>query len=128
MTTKLKQTKINVRGAEDFGMKNVYDCAINSQGDKVYVGQRLTNEMFSDRVPYTVVGVSKSGAKLIVQRDSADFTDFDPFDGYAEPKRDETGMLKVVNMSTKYRELYREAGNTTRFTLNDWDYYRDPSF
>ena len=127
METKIKQTKIEVENSADYGLKNVYDRAINAKGHEVFVGQHLTNVQYSDRTPFTVIGVSKSGSKLIVQQDDADYTDFDPLDGYAQAKRDENGPIKVVNASTK-TPYYREKGSSTTFVLNSWGYYRDPSF
>ena len=127
MSTKIKQVKIEVENSEDYGLKNVYDRAINSKGNEVYVGQHFTESGYTDRTPYTVIGVSKSGAKVLVQQDDADYTDFDPMDGYANPKRKLDGRIKVVNASTKTSH-YKEKGSSNTFVINYWEFYRDPSF
>lgn len=127
MTTKIKQVKIEVENSEDYGLKNVYDRAINAKGHEIFVGQHFTEVLYSDRTPYTVIGVSKSGSKVLVQQDDADYTDFNPMDGYANPKRKLDGRIKAVNASTK-TPYYGEKGSSTTFVINSWGFYRDPSF
>lgn len=94
----------------------------------LYVGNGVTINLHSDRVPATVVSVSPSGKTVTIQRDDYRVVSGSSFDGSAEyecsPNPD--GRTETVRIRKDGR--YYPAGSGTRGLSFGRSAYRDPSF
>lgn len=107
-------------------LKNVYPSAVNKLGVKVEEGMKITRLLYSDKTPFTVVGMSKSGNTLIIQEDGYDETTFNYETGKAQPVRNTEGEKIEVKL-TKDSEgvVYK---NHFDYILGEWTYLQDTRF
>lgn len=98
---------------------------------KPTVGQKCAYRIWTDVEPCTVVEVSKSGKKVVVQMDKAAKNKAEwPAQDW-EIERDENGSLATFTLRKngvwkRKGVKMREAGATLSF--NGWRKYSDPSF
>lgn len=107
-------------------LKKVFKSAVNKCGIEVKEGMKATRYLYSDKTPYTVVGVSKSGNTLILQEDGYDESTFKYGEGRATPKRNTNGELVEVRLvKNGSGKTYK---NHFEFDIGVWEYLQDPKF
>lgn len=95
------------------------------------IGMGVTQVMWSDRHPYTIIEISGSGRRMVIQADTAIVVSGNRADGSAEYEyeRNPTGEKLVI--SRRKDGVWRQSGSgrgSSHFAIGIRREYYDPSF
>lgn len=92
------------------------------------VGMGATMLSWTDRHPYTIIEVSKSGKRIKVQSDSWERTDKNGLSEHQEYKYISDPNGSIEELSLRKDGSWRVVGGTQSFLIGKREKYYDPSF